>query len=533
MSVRFDLDPSGHLGAWQRLNRRATIPHCIAMLEATGTLDNVRRLTGRSGAPYRGQRFADSDIYKTLEAAAYELAREPEPALGEFLTSAAEMLAQAQEPDGYLNSWFQREPGLPRFGDLPWGHEMYCAGHLIQAAVAAARGSGDERLMAVARRFADLLVRRFGAGGEDGVCGHPEVEMALVELYRHTGERAYLDLAARMIDLRGHGLLGDTEFGRGYFQDHLPVRDAVHATGHAVRQLYLACGATDVYLETGDATLLVAMERLWDDVFGSKAYITGGVGSRHADEAFGEAFELPPAGAYAETCAAVASFMWNWRLLRATGRCRYADAMEKTLYNAIACGVSADGRHFFYVNPLESSEGAAREPWFDCACCPPNVARLVASLDRYAVTADPGGVQLHLYAAGRIVAGDIELLVDTAYPSSGDVRIEVVRGEGRWDLSLRVPAWCAGARLPAPADAFGYARVSRDWRRGDEVRLSFPMPMRVVMPDPRVEATRGCAAIVRGPVVHCVEGEGTVIPYAHWANRGRQPMRVWLPLETP
>jgi uncharacterized protein len=540
VTVRFELDESGQLGAWQRLNRTATIPHCIEQLEASGTLDNVRRLAGRSSLPYRGQRFADSDIYKTLEAVAWSLEREDDPNFRDFFASTTRLLASAQEPDGYLNSWFQREPGLPRFGDLPWGHEMYCAGHLVQAAVAASRSFGDVELLAVARRFADLLVRTFGPGGRPGVCGHPEIEMALVDLYRLTGQRDYLDLAARMIDLRGHGLLGTTEFGREYFQDHAPVREATEAVGHAVRQLYLACGATDVYLETGDRSLLAAMERLWDDVYTRKAYITGGVGSRHRDEAFGAAFELPSDTAYAETCAAIAGFMWNWRLLRATGRGRYADMMERILFNAVACGVSTDGRRFFYVNPLEARGGDAvrRQPWFDCACCPPNLARLVASLQHHVASDDERGVFIHLYTPGRLRAsgpyGDLELSISTAYPSDGRVRVEVLGGEGRWALGLRIPDWCRNAMVMssrALPDANGYVRLDRRWSDGDAVEVDFAMPVRTETADPRVEAVRGRVARMRGPIVYCSEGRDE-IPYHEWANRGPLPMQVWLPAET-
>ena len=540
MTVRFELDESGHLGAWQRLNRTATILHCIEQLEESGSLDNVRRLGGKSSAPYRGQRFADSDIYKTLEAVAWSLESEDDRSFREFFASTTRLLAGAQEPDGYLNSWFQREPGLPRFGDLPWGHEMYCAGHLIQAAVAASRSFGDVELLAIARRFADLLVRKFGLGGRPGVCGHPEIEMALVDLYRLTRVRDHLDLAARMIDLRGQGLLGTTDFGREYFQDHAPVREASEAVGHAVRQLYLACGATDVYLETRDATLLAAMERLWDDVYTSKAYITGGVGSRHRDEAFGAPFELPPDGAYAETCAAIAGFMWSWRLLQSTGRGRYADMMERTLFNAIACGVSTDGLRFFYVNPLEVRDGdvVERQPWFDCACCPPNLARLVASLHHYVATDNGNGVLIHMYAAGRLRArgtfGDVELSVSTSYPLDGSVRVYVVRGEGPWTLSLRIPEWCRNATVAGSAaapDADGYVRLRRQWSEGDAIEVDLPMPLRVESADPRVEAVRGRVAHLRGPLVYCTEG-GSEIPYHRWANRGPLPMQVWLPANT-
>jgi DUF1680 family protein len=345
--------------------------------------------------------FQDSDIYKTLEAAAWELGRAENTEFREFLETTAALLAQAQDEDGYLNSWFQGVKPEQRWQDLRSGHEMYCAGHLIQAAVAAARVAGHTRLLHVARSFADLLVRRFGEGGQAAVCGHPEIETSLVELSRLTGEPAYRQLASRMIEQRGHGLLGDSVFGRNYYQDHLPVREAVEATGHAVRQLYLAAGVTDLYLEEGDASLLRAMETLWRDAFDKKTYLTGGHGSRHRAESFGDAYELPPDRAYAETCAAIASFQWNWRLLLATGQGRYADEMERALYNAIAVAVAHDGRRFFYSNPLQlrpghdgSTEDAPSErlAWYACACCPPNLARVVASLHDYVATQDADGI---------------------------------------------------------------------------------------------------------------------------------------------
>jgi DUF1680 family protein len=579
------LDVAGHLGAWQHLNAVATIPHCVANLEASGALDNLRRLVGLTAAPYRGQRFADSDVYKTLEAVAWELGRAPTPApeLRDFMVATTALIRSVRTDEGYVNSWFQRNRAFVPFADLPWGHEMYCAGHLIQAAVAAARAGVDPGLLEIARRFADLLVERFGEGREPGICGHPEIEMALVELFRFTGEAAYLKLAGRMVDLRGHDLLGDCEFGPGYCQDEVPVRDAVEARGHAVRQVYLAAGATDVYVETGDASLLDAMERLWEDVYGRKAYVSGGLGSRERDEAFGDAYDQAPDLAYAETCAAIAGFMWNWRLLLATGRGRYADEMERTLYNAIACGVSMDGVHFFYANPLQVRAGASvlRQSWFDCACCPPNLARLVASLQQYVATLDEQGLQLHLYAQGRVVAdgpfGSVEVEVETDYPWVGHIRLTVRRSQARpWTLSLRTPAWCQAARIAldgvahaAAADDRGYVPITRTWSEGTTVDLELDMPVKAMAPDPRVEAVRGCAALTRGPILYCVEGPDagaalsldvehlpepaspvdgiapvvlsgraltpagevalSAVPYFRWANRGPHPMRVWLP----
>ena len=522
------LDPGSWLGAWQVLNRAATILHCVSQLAASGSLDNLRRKTGEFGGPRRGLWFSDSDVYKTLEAIGWELDSGDE--LRSAYTALVDLVAKAQDEDGYLHSWFGLDGHEP-WSDLTNGHEMYCAGHLIQAGVAAARG-GDGRLLEVARRFADLLVERFGAddgaagrsadGGHAALDGHPEIEMALVELWRQTGRRGYLDLAARLVERRGHGTLGRGSFGSGYYLDQVPVRDATAVTGHAVRQLYLLCGATDVAVETGDDELLGAVQRLWDDAYGTKTYLTGGQGSRHRDEAFGDPYELPADRAYNETCAAIASVMWNWRLLLATGRRRYADELERALYNAVAVGLSADGAHFFYSNPLQLRAGhdgsqedspSGRLPWYRCACCPPNLARLGASLHHYVATGGADGIQVHLYAGGRITAdldaGPVELEVTTDYPWQGTVTVTVVRSPAApWELALRRPEWSkavavTGADLADDGD--GYARGRRVWAAGDQVTVDFDMAVRAVAAHPAVDAVRGCVALQRGPLVYCLE----------------------------
>ena len=517
------LRSEGWLGAWQAVNRAATIPHCLQQLAETGTLDNLRRKAGELDGLRRGLWFSDSDVYKTLEALGWETA---EPQLRSAFTAITDLLAKAQDDDGYLHSWFGLDGHEP-WSDLTNGHEMYCAGHLIQAGVAGARG-GDGSLLEVARRFADLLVERFGGetgqagrsldGRRAAIDGHPEIEMALVELWRQTGCRSYLDLAAQMVERRGRGTLGTGSFGSSYYLDHVPVRDATAVTGHVVRQLYLLCGATDVAIETGDGGLLSAAERLWDDAYQAKTYLTGGQGSRHRDEAFGDPYELPPDRAYNETCAAIASVMWNWRLLLATGRRRYADQLERALYNGVAVGLSADGTRFFYTNPLQLRAGhdgssEARLPWYTCACCPPNLARLGASLHHYVATAGGDGIQLHLYTPCRIrvelEAGVVELDVATAYPWQGDVTVRVVRSPSApWELALRQPGWCDNASVSGADVADGgdgYLRARRAWAAGEEITLALDMPVRVIRAHPAVDAVRGCVALQRGPVVYCLE----------------------------
>jgi DUF1680 family protein len=523
-----ELAAEGFLGRWQRLTDTATLPHCIANLESSGALGNLRQVADGSGKQFTGMWFADSDVYKTLEALAWSVGRTGDATLRAFGDDTAAMLAAAQDCDGYLDSFFQLARPENRWRDLRWGHELYCAGHLIQAAVAAARAGTGPTLVEVATRLADLLVRRFGPDGEPGICGHPEIETALVELFRLTGEHDYLDLAARMIELRGHGLLANRAEGQDvaerhfdltYFQDHQPPREADAAIGHAVRQLYLEAGVVDVAVETGDAGLLAASERLWDDLFTTKTYLTGAHGSRHRDESIGDAYELPADRAYAETCAAIASFQWNWRLLLATGRHRYADEMERVLYNGIAVSTGLDGRHFFYANPLHLRDGhdgsdedapSGRLPWYRCACCPPNLARLLTSIPGYLATSDASGIQLHQYTPGTVRTAQARLRLRCDYPWDGRIRITVDSTEA-WTLALRIPGWCADASAtvdgqPVAIDAAeGYLRIHRAWQPGTIVELDLAMPVRVITAHPRVDAVRGCVALARGPIVYCLE----------------------------
>lgn len=518
--------PGGRLGEWQQLNGDATIPHCIENLESSGNLDNLRRLLSPSDQPFRGFWFADSDLHKTLEAVGWESARGLTPGVGHFVDEAVALIASAQEDDGYLHSWVQGRPGQARWDELRWSHEMYCAGHLMQGAVALSRGSGDRRLLVIARKLADLLVAEFGEGARDLYDGHPEVETALVELYRETGHTPYLELAKRQVELRGRGLFGGESFGAQYFQDHAPVREATEAIGHAVRQLYFAAGVTDVYLETGDESLLEAMKELWDSAFTTKTYITGAHGSRHRDEAYGDPYELPPDRAYAETCAAIAAFQWSWRMLLATGEGKYAEEMERALYNGIAVSTSCSGRQFFYSNPLQlrtghdgTSEDAPSErlDWYSCACCPPNLARLIASLQAYVATSDSRGVQLHLVTAGTVRANApdgsaVTIRVETEYPWDGTCRLDVSAAASSWELAVRIPAWCGepsitvnGRPVRVPVGPDGYVRIECGEGEGTVIGLDLPMPVRAVSAHPRVDAVRGCIALARGPLVYCIE----------------------------
>lgn len=522
----------GILGDWQQRNHQVSLPSAIERLESAGNMDNLRLVTGEFSGEYRGPRFMDSDLYKTLEAIGWDLGRDSDDRPAErdlvaFVEQATALLGRAQRADGYLNSHYQAVEPERQYAFLAHSHEMYCAGHLIQAAVAVARTSGDTGLLDVARRFADHLVRRFLRDQDDGIDGHPEIETALVELYRHTREESYLRLAERLVDNRGRGHVGDGGgVGVRYFQDHAPVREAETLVGHAVRALYLDAGVVDLYLENGDESLLDCSVRRWEDMVATKVALTGGLGSRHAREAFGDAYELPPDRCYNETCAAIASIQWSWRLLLATGQARYADLIERTLYNAFAASTSADGERFFYVNPLqrrpdhyEGDDPGRRHEWFSCACCPPNIMRLVSSFGHYlASTADDGTtLHLHQYAPGELTAdlsgGAFGLEVQTGYPFDGEIRITVTRApEGEAGLALRIPGWSGRTELtigdeavPVRPNAQGYVVLRRGWRAGERVLLRLDLTPRLTYPDRRIDALRGCVAVERGPLVYCFE----------------------------
>jgi DUF1680 family protein len=508
----------------RRVNLQVSLAHGFRMLEQAGNLQNLRLAACASNGQYQGPVFMDSDVYKWLEAVAYA-ARDGLPAeVRDAADQAIQLVQAAQMEDGYLDSYYQVVAPDRKCKELPTGHELYCAGHLIQAAVAWSRELGDNRLLEVSQRIIAHVQTIFGPGKRVGVPGHPEVEMALVELYRVTREKAYLELAQFFVDERGRGILGpNPRFGgSAYYQDRVPVREASEIEGHAVRALYLTTGVTDIYLETGEQALLDAMQRQWTDFVGRKLYLTGGAGSRHAAEAFGHAYELPTERAYCETCAAIASITWNWRMLLATGESRFADLIERTLYNGFLSGVSQAGNTFFYVNPLLSrgeeevvGRGVIqRQPWFLVACCPPNVMRTLATLGEYVASHDTDGVQLHQYIAATVQPRpDIRLRLVTDYPWSGSVAVHVEDTPAEaWTLQLRNPAWSRttrtrinGSDVAAPRQPNGYLPLRREWRRGDCVELDLDVSPRLTLPHPRIESAAGCVAIERGPIVYCLE----------------------------
>jgi len=522
----------GFWGDRQRINGAATLHHGLEWMDRVGWTGNFRAAAeGRLPGARTGREFSDSEIYKLSEAMAWERARTPDTPVDAALHRLTAEIGAAQEPDGYLNTAFGRPGQAARYSNLEWGHELYCYGHLIQAGVAQARSGGDG-LLAIARRAADHVCATFGADGNPGIGGHPEIEMALVELARLTGEQRYLDQAAMFVERRGRHTLSGTRHGWEYHQDDVPVRDATVLRGHAVRALYLAAGAVDVAVETGDDALLEAVVRQWEATVAHRTYLTGGMGAHHADEAFGDDLVLPPDRAYSETCAGVASVMLAWRLLLATGQPRFADLAERTLYNVVATAVAPDGRAFFYTNTLHQRRAPAavradapspraasglRAPWFAVSCCPTNVARTLASLSGYVATADDDGLQIHQYADAEIhtVLDDgraVGVDVSTAYPADGVITVRIRETpQGPWTLSLRVPAWAGdGALLVEPEGptrrvSSGMARVHRRFAAGDLVRLELPVEPRWTLPDPRIDAVRGTVAVEQGPLVLCLE----------------------------
>lgn len=523
----------GYWGEKQQLNADVILQHCEDWMERIGWTGNFDRAASDATEwEHSGIEFVDSEIYKLLEAMAWELGRDRDEHLAERYARLVARVAAAQDDDGYLHTAFGRPWQRPRYSDLEWGHELYCAGHLIQAAVAAARTGAGDALVDVASRLAEHLWEAFGPDGRVAVCGHPEIEVALAELGRALDEPRWIELARLFVDRRGQGLLGPIEYGQEYFQDDMPVRDADVLRGHAVRALYLAAGALDVAVDTGDDDLVDSVRTQWENTVARRTYVTGGMGSHHQDEAFGADFELPPDRAYSETCAGIASNMLSWRLLLQDGDPRYADLIERTLLNNIMASPREDGRAFYYTNTLhQRTDGVApdedelnaralaslRAPWFEVSCCPTNVARTLASVELSFATRTAAGVQLHQYGDYDIdtVLDDgtpIALSVRSGYPYAGDVTITWRADTGRpVDLAMRIPAWAGCARIALPGEDGGTvhdgrtAKVCGRFSTGDEVSMALPVEARWVQPDPRIDAVRGQVVVERGPLVLVLE----------------------------
>lgn len=547
--------------------RERMLEYQYEQLEDSGCLDNFRIAADDADGEFEGFWFADTDAYKWIEAASYVLTTADDPDLEDRVDEVISLIEAAQAEDGYLNTWIAIEYPGKRWTNLSIGHELYCAGHLIEAAVAHHRATGEDSLLEVARAFADLIDEVFGPDGRQGVPGHEEIELALVKLYRVTGEDRYLDLASFFVEGRGEALeyeFEDTEDRAGseemwsaiesalfddeaydgtYAQDHAPIREQETVEGHSVRAMYYFAAAADLVLETGDSELYEQLQDLWRNMTERRMYVTGGIGSTHHGERFTEDYHLPNRTSYAETCAAVGSVFWNHRMFQLSGDVQYPELVERTLYNGFLAGISRDATEFFYANPLEvGPDGHAladenpdrfsnqRQGWFDCACCPPNAARLIASLGRYiyARATDEPAVYVNQFvgseAALTVDDADVRLRQESALPWSGDVTLTVDAAEPTdFALRVRVPEWCTDVTATVAGESRsvdpeeGYIEVAREWDEAVELTVTFGMAPEQLVAHPAVDAASGNVALRRGPVVYCLEGVDHDRPLAQYA----------------
>jgi hypothetical protein len=536
-------------------NRAVTIPSVLDTCERSGRVANLRRAARPGTGGYTGKMpFEDTDVYKAIEGASGALGAHADPDLDARLDALIAVVASAQEPDGYLYTSRTLGPlgavpfmGPARWSNLAMSHELYNCGHLYDAACAHFEATGKRSLLEVALKSAELVCREFGPNARHDTCGHPIIEMALCRLSRVTGNRKFLEQARFFLEQRGrHDGRGLYRWADddGYAQDHLPVGEQREVVGHAVRAMYLFCGMADVAAMAPDPAYVDALIALWEDMTRSKVYLTGGVGARHKGESFGRPFELPNETAYAETCAAIGSVMWNRRMFLLTGHARYLDVIEQTLYNGILSGVSLDGKTFFYTNPLASdgtfgfNQGSpCRQPWFDVSCCPTSLCRFLPTVPGYLYAAGGEDIYVTLYAEGsaevRVGGVAFSLEQTSRFPWEGEIRIVVrPREPARARLRLRVPGWVQGSilggdlhravgwegtaaalrvngkTLPLEMDN-GFAVLDRTWTDGDIVELSLPLPLLRVRCDQRVEGNVGHVALQRGPIVFCVEENDT------------------------
>ena len=518
-----------------KLNREKIVPHDLKYCETTGRINNFAKAAGLMPGKFQGIYFDDSDVYKVIEGAAYSLAQQRDPALEKTIDDVIDKIAAAQQPDGYLYTFYTVNKTLDQRWSKEWEmHETYCAGHLFEAAVAYYQATGKRKLLEVAIRLADHIDSVFGPDKKHDVPGHEEIELALVKLWRVTQQERYLKLAEFFIAERGRSC-GRKLHGE-YDQDLVPVAQQREIVGHAVRAMYLYAGVADIAAITGNTDYLTTMDHIWRDVAQRKMYLTGGIGPSAHNEGFTVPYDLPNDSAYAETCAAIGMALWNQRMALLHADAKYADLVERVLYNGALSGVSLDGEKFFYVNPLASRGRHHRQAWFGCACCPVNVVRFLPTVGGYAYAHDGANIFVNQYVASRgtvdLKGKTVTLTQDTKYPWDGAVRLSVEpQASSAFTLHLRIPGWCQG---PPSADdlyqyvgkpergavmlkvngevvpdlnlAKGYARLNRTWKKGDRVELDLPMPVQRVKAHPKVPADIGRVALQRGPVVYCLEG---------------------------
>ena len=559
----------------------ATLPVCIDQIDnQTGRIRNFENAAKGEGE-HSGIFFDDSDVYKALEGMAYSLINNPDPELEKKADEWIDKFAAAQQPDGYINTFYTLT-GLDKRWTNMDKHEMYCAGHMIEAGVAYYQATGKRKLLDVCIRMADHMMSQFGPGKRHWVPGHEEIELALVKLYQTTQEQKYLDFAYWLLEERGHGhgTMGDEgKWDPVYYQDIVPVRRLTDISGHAVRCMYLYCGMADVAALKNDTGYIAAMDRLWDDVVHRNMYITGGIGSSRDNEGFTEDYDLPNLDAYCETCASVGMVLWNQRMNQLTGDSKYIDVLERSLYNGALAGISLGGDRFFYVNPLESKGDHHRQEWYGCACCPSQLSRFLPSIGNYIYASSDDALWVNLYIGntGQIRIGETDILLtqETDYPWDGSVKLTISTSQPlEKEIRLRIPNWCKtydlsinGKRINVSEEK-GYA-VIKDWKSQDVIALDMDMPVEIVAADPHVKENFGKRAIQRGPLVYCMEEidnpeyfdqiqlspsttfqtafvsdilngiktiktngraqSATFIPYYAWDNRKAGKMRVWIP----
>jgi DUF1680 family protein len=618
---------------WQpriKTNHKTGIRHAFEKCDQTGSLANFDKAAGVTTGKYRGTLANDSDVYKVIEGAAYSLQHYPDSELEAYVDKLIDRIVAAQQPDGYLNTYFTVKEPDKRWLNLRMWHELYCAGHYFEAAVAYSQVTGKRKILDSAMKMADYIDSVFGPGKKYDVPGHEEIELALVKLYQRTGDERYLNLSKFFLDERGyaHGMKRspfepkDTNqydklsplvparakhrlIRNGKMQDHKPLLEQTEAVGHAVRAGYVYSAMADIAAITGHAEYERVVKQLWDDVVSKKLYITGAIGTaQYGDEGFGDGYKLPNQGAYCETCAAVAYILWNHRMNLLTGEAKYSDMLELTLYNGFLGGVSLSGDKFFYVNPLASKGKRQRRGWYVPACCPSNVVRLFPQIGRFAYAVDNKGVYVNLYIGGvcefDTKSTTVKMFQKTHYPWEGKVLITInPQTDSKFSVSLRIPGWVRGRLIPSdlyrfdessqnkedwslkingkpleePTIQAGYAVIERTWRKADQIELTLPMPVRRIYAHPNVEADRGRVALMRGPLVYCLEevdnksdvldmvlpsdiefsteykdellggltvlhgrssgaggspAEITAIPYYAWSNRSAGKMAVWL-----
>jgi DUF1680 family protein len=515
-------------GFWsprRKINREVSIPHSLRMLEESGNVANFELAAKGAHTGYHGPVFMDSDLYKALEAASYSLAADPNPQLDKQVDALIAKIAAAQLPDGYLNTYYEVNGISNRLTNLAWNHELYCAGHMFEAAAAHFNATGKKNFLNIATKYADFLCATFGdgPGKREGYCGHPEIELALVKLWKATGERKYFDLARYFIEHRGTHFFAkeqkipDEKYDGTYFQDDVPIFDQQTIKGHAVRAGYLMAGATDVAMQTRDPRLLTMLQKVWNNTTRKNLYLTGGIGPSASNEGFTSDYDLPNKSAYQETCASVAMILWNHRMGLLTGRAEFWDYVERALYNGFLAGVSLDGTKFFYVNPLSSDGNHHRSEWFSCACCPPNVTRTLACLGEYVYAKSNDALYVNLFIAGsvhtKVGENDVRLQVATSYPWSGRVVLKPsVFGRGRVAVAVRMPAWSSGVSATVdgaavkPESRDGYLWFSKNWQPGDAIQLDFDFEPKRIIANPNVKEDAGKTAFQVGPIVYCLEG---------------------------